>query len=143
MQDIIIKDIIECGYVFRDRFKSEGIYSEDQLNNCIRYIYNNPVKAGICSSPEQYPYSNYKPVKNITNSKYNFIDVKEDQVNEYKEYVSEFLNKVNMNLDELKQNRGVLKQLVRTLNTTYKVSLRKIAEELNIGREKIRRISKG
>ncbi len=27
------------GYVFRDRFKSEGIYSENQLYNCVQYIF--------------------------------------------------------------------------------------------------------
>ena len=27
------------GYVFRDRYKCEGIYNEKQLHNCIRYIY--------------------------------------------------------------------------------------------------------
>ena len=39
------------GYVFRDRFKSEGIYSEKHLFNCIKYIYDNPVKAGMCKKP--------------------------------------------------------------------------------------------
>ena len=36
------------GYVFRDRYKSQAIYSEKQLYTCINYIHNNPVKAGIC-----------------------------------------------------------------------------------------------
>ena len=43
------------GYVFRDRFKSEGIFSEQQLYSCINYIYNNPVKAKICNHPMEYP----------------------------------------------------------------------------------------
>ena len=47
------------GYVFRDRYKSEGIYSEEHLYNCIKYIYDNPVKAHICNKAEEYPYSNY------------------------------------------------------------------------------------
>lgn len=42
------------GYVFRDRYKSEGIYSEEHLYNCIQYIYNNSVKAGICLKAEEY-----------------------------------------------------------------------------------------
>ena len=40
------------GYVFRDRYKAEGIYTESHLYSCIKYIYNNPVKAGICNKPE-------------------------------------------------------------------------------------------
>ena len=35
------------GYVVRNRYRSEGIFSESQLYNCINYIYNNPIKAGI------------------------------------------------------------------------------------------------
>ena len=42
------------GYVFRDRYKAEGIYSEEQLYNCIKYIYDNPVKAGVCNKAEEY-----------------------------------------------------------------------------------------
>ena len=43
------------GYVFRNRYKSEGIYNEKHLYNCMRYIYNNPVKAGMCEEAEKYP----------------------------------------------------------------------------------------
>ena len=50
------------GYVFRDRYKAEGIYSEKQLYNCIKYIYDNPVKAEICKKPEEYEFSNYKKI---------------------------------------------------------------------------------
>ena len=39
------------GYVFRDRFYSQMILSEQQLYNCIVYIHNNPVKANIVSQP--------------------------------------------------------------------------------------------
>lgn len=64
------------GYVFRDRFRTEGIYTERQFYNCIKYIYDNPVKAGICRKPEDYPYSNYKqiPLEMIDN-KYAFFSV--------------------------------------------------------------------
>ena len=47
------------GYVFRDRFKVQPINDMDHLYNCIRYIHNNPVKAGICASMGDYPYSSY------------------------------------------------------------------------------------
>ena len=35
------KKYSRVGYVFRDRYKSEGIYSEEHLYNCIKYIYDN------------------------------------------------------------------------------------------------------
>lgn len=47
------------GYVFRDRFKVQIIKDYDHLYNCLKYIHNNPVKAGICSSMGDYPYSSY------------------------------------------------------------------------------------
>lgn len=69
------------GYVFRNRFKSEGIYSERQLYNCISYIYNNPVKAKICRTPEEYPYSNSKYYKGIIeeNNLYSFLGMDNDK----------------------------------------------------------------
>lgn len=67
------------GYVFRDRYKAEGIYSEEQLHSCIKYIYDNPVKAGICDKAEEYEFSNYKKI-NFTNTReYSFIDIEEDK----------------------------------------------------------------
>ena len=38
-----------CGFVFRNRYRCENILNITYLKNCIRYIHNNPVKAGICS----------------------------------------------------------------------------------------------
>lgn len=48
------------GYVFRDRFKMEEITDDKYLKNCIFYIHNNPVKAGICNIPSSYKYSSYE-----------------------------------------------------------------------------------
>lgn len=47
------------GHLFQDRFKSEPIESDAYLLTVIRYVHWNPVKAGLCSAPEAYPYSSY------------------------------------------------------------------------------------
>jgi putative transposase len=47
------------GHLFQDRFKSEPIEDERYLMAVIRYIHNNPVKAGIVERPEQYKWSSY------------------------------------------------------------------------------------
>ena len=47
------------GYVFRDRFLSEPIMSENHLYLCIPYIHLNPVVAKIVSTPGEYKYSSY------------------------------------------------------------------------------------
>lgn len=46
------------GHLFQDRFKSEPIDNDRYFLACLRYIHQNPVKAGI-SKIEQYPYSSY------------------------------------------------------------------------------------
>lgn len=47
------------GYVFRNRYKSEAIYTVKQLFNTINYIHNNPIKANICNDAKDYKYSSY------------------------------------------------------------------------------------
>ncbi len=47
------------GHLFQDRFKSEPINDDKQLIAVLRYIYQNPIKAGICEKPEDYRWSSY------------------------------------------------------------------------------------
>lgn len=130
------------GYVFRNRYKSEGIYTEKHLHNCIRYIYNNPVKAGICCRPEQYPYSNYKKIDDFTNENYIFIDIDEDIERNCRNIIKNFLVENDLDLINIKKEKNKLKELIFLLRKNYKISLRKIAEELNIGREFVRTLYK-
>ena len=48
------------GHVFQDRFKSELIEDERYLLAVVRYIHNNPVKAGMVSNLEDYHWSSYR-----------------------------------------------------------------------------------
>ena len=47
------------GHLFQDRFKSEPVEDDTYLLTVIHYVHWNPVKAGLCSTPEEYPYSSY------------------------------------------------------------------------------------
>lgn len=47
------------GYVWQDRFKSFLIQEGKYLLECGRYIELNPVRAGIVSEPQDYPWSSY------------------------------------------------------------------------------------
>ena len=123
------------GYVFRDRYKAEGIYSEEQLHNCIKYIYDNPVKAGICDKAEEYEFSNYKKI-NFTNTReYTFIDIEEDKRVECNKLVKEFLKVKKIKLEELKSNKTELGELVKILKK-HKISFRIISNIIKINREK-------
>lgn len=46
------------GHLFRERFMSSPIESESYLLEAVRYVHNNPEKAGVCRA-EEYPWSSY------------------------------------------------------------------------------------
>ena len=46
------------GHLFQDRFRSEPVKDDAYLLAAVRYIHNNPLKAGICSR-EEYPWSSW------------------------------------------------------------------------------------
>ena len=127
------------GYVFRDRYRAQGIYTEKYLYNCLRYIYNNPVKAGICKNAEDYPYSNYKKIDGELDEDYTFIDIEDDDKN-IGEIIKKFLKENEMELTDLKRKKRKLKELVIILKKQYNISLRNIAKELHMGRETLRKL---
>jgi REP element-mobilizing transposase RayT len=45
------------GHLFQDRYKSENVESEEYLITVIRYIHQNPVKAGLVSMPQEWKWS--------------------------------------------------------------------------------------
>lgn len=45
------------GQLFQDRFKSENVETQEYLITVTRYIHQNPVKAGIVTSPEKWKWS--------------------------------------------------------------------------------------
>lgn len=47
------------GHLFQDRYKSEVIEDDKYLLEVIRYVHQNPVKAGITTDPGSYPWSSY------------------------------------------------------------------------------------
>lgn len=47
------------GYLFQDRFLSEPVESDAYLLSVLRYIHQNPVKAGIVTDCSQYVWSSY------------------------------------------------------------------------------------
>ena len=53
------KKFNRVGYVYRDRYKSQTIVDRKHLINCLIYIHNNPLKAGIVSRIQDYKYSSY------------------------------------------------------------------------------------
>lgn len=48
------------GHVFERRFAAKLVETEDHLFESIRYIDLNPVRAGVCASPADWPWSSYR-----------------------------------------------------------------------------------
>lgn len=47
------------GALFGARFRSEPIDTDEYLMCAVRYVHANPVKAGICKTPDAYSWSSY------------------------------------------------------------------------------------
>ena len=47
------------GHLFQDRFKSEIVEIDAYLLALVRYVHNNPIKAGLVTFPKDYQWSSY------------------------------------------------------------------------------------
>lgn len=50
---------LRVGPAFQGRYKSVPVQTRNYFLRVMRYIHQNPVKAGLCESPEEYPWSSY------------------------------------------------------------------------------------
>ena len=48
-----------AGHLFQDRFRSENVETDQYYMTVLRYILQNPVKAGMVRSPGEYRWSSY------------------------------------------------------------------------------------
>ena len=131
------------GYVFRDRYKAQGIYNEEQLNICIKYIFDNPVKAGICKKPDEYKFSNYNKniiKQNSVKEDFVFIDIEDDKKEICKKVIKLFLNKKGIVKENIKEDKVQLKELVTMLKEEYNISFTLMSDEVNVDRKKLSRL---
>jgi REP element-mobilizing transposase RayT len=57
------KKYSRVGHLFQGRYRSEAVEDELYLKTVIRYIHQNPVKAGIVSRCEDYEWSSYPKIR--------------------------------------------------------------------------------
>lgn len=155
-----------CGYVFRNRYKAEEIYTRAHLLSCINYIHNNPVKAGMCKEKSEYKYSSYndylerKKFNNnnfiekclkkygidynlILNNNYKgfkFIESEDFDEKDKEKIIKEYFEKENLKLEQLKKDKESLKKIVIELNIEYNLTQKEISEKLEISKTKVNRI---
>ena len=148
------------GVVFRNRYQLEPIYEMSHLVNCIKYIHNNPVKAGIATCCEAYPYSSYQDylrgqgcakceiLKEVFGENVNYlkaIDEAYDRVfmdldstkigHEYfEDGVRSFIAEYNHSLIEIFSVRAVLQKLIVYLNQECKLKQKDIINWLSVSK---------
>ena len=149
------------GYVFRGRYRSEAIEDQRHLINCLAYIHNNPVKAKIVKKAEDYGYSSYKNylkrmgivdfeeakkyydisgsnIKAVMKEKSNSDWIEHDD-KEYEDseiVLEEIVTKYDINGKLTDYNLAA--RISKELMSRSGVSLRKCAEILGVGRERLR-----
>jgi REP element-mobilizing transposase RayT len=152
------------GYVFNNRFYSQDIYGCKQLYICLKYIHNNPVKAGLCRYVSDYKFSSYNSFfvldqiitkssisllfKDITNyqktfsliytstelESLDFIDLKEKS---FCDCLLDFETKYGKSLPDLYSDKLLLQQFIQYLRNYSNVTIREIAKELNLSKSTI------
>ena len=144
------------GYVFRDRFISEAIKNKTYLINCVKYIHNNPVKAGICNKSSDYKHSSFNIYTRIskrkrdgkiftkeeyieicknTQTKQSFIEVCDKNIEEIiSQGIKAYLKKEQIELCNIFIERVKLKGLIKYLKNVEKVQYVKIRETLDLNK---------
>lgn len=63
------------GHLFQNRYKSESVETEKYLITVLRYIHQNPIKAGIVKKADEYTWSSHKQYVLAYQKQSNHIDV--------------------------------------------------------------------
>ena len=89
------------GHLVRNRFYSQQVESEAHLLELCRYVVLNPVRAGLCRSPADWPWSSYRATAGL-DPEHPFLSTNgilslfaEDRLNaqkSYRDYVEDALN---------------------------------------------------
>ena len=137
------KTNFRTGYVFRDRYKSEPIYKEKYLLNCINYIHMNPVKAGIVKKAEQYAYSSCKEFVNNTGVCKSKIVQEIIETENYK-YVlnntTDMMCFMDIDINQEERNALLIQEYQRNKKETLENIMRDIAKALKISRKQLYRL---
>lgn len=58
------------GHLFQDRYKSEAVETDAYLHAVLRYIHQNPLKAGLVKKLEDYQYSSFGEYLGLNDDNY-------------------------------------------------------------------------
>lgn len=149
------------GYVFRNRYYTQMILTEQQLYNCIVYIHKNPIRANIVNVFQEYKYSSYKEyigkrnlisedsLKLVFGDSKDFFenfklihklediqDIKEviEEFQDEKVIINEYLKEKEKTMVEIKESKELLAELLFRLRYQGGLSLRAMEKTLKISK---------
>jgi len=167
------------GHLFQDRFKSVPVENEQYLLKVVRYIHQNPVKAGMVGDPSEYRWSSQTAYTDSTSNHLvdsefvlaMFSDSKIKALALFKEFMEQDETDQFLDMDEeierdlqnisevmaflekfavekqieggyrhLKKNRFAVNEVILEIRKRSKLSVRQIAELLDINRGTVQRI---
>ncbi|WP_246346190.1 transposase [Sedimentibacter hydroxybenzoicus] len=124
------------GYLFQDRFKSEAVEDDTYFLTVLRYIFQNPVKAGMVKNIIEYPWTNYddynrKIKKSETDFIFNFFNSHnmEEAIKDFIKYINESNADECLDLDE--RSTITDNEAQKVINETCKVEHPHDMQEFN------------
>ncbi|KJS84537.1 MAG: transposase, partial [Peptococcaceae bacterium BICA1-8] len=157
-------------HLFQERYKSEVVEDENYFLTVLRYIHQNPVKAGLTNHAGGYKWSSYKDYiegTSLVNIDFALNILSSKRENAIKEYV-QFMNRENedkcleyeerlrvndddiklhfarlgvVNISDLHQlERSQRNQLIKVMKSMEGVTIRQLSRITGIGKSVIDRI---
>jgi len=135
------------GNLFQDRFKSEPIDSDEYYLTVLRYIHQNPVKAGLVKNPEQYHWSSYNTYIQTQPDVFGLMDTDDvmgmfssnqgKALDSFKKYHQSIAENANLNLESIEKvsDSKAIEILmtvfpIKNINDLYKLNNKKRDEGL-------------
>lgn len=125
------------GHLFQDRYKSEPVEDDSYYLTVLRYIHQNPLKAGLVKNIESYKWSSYneftgkKETTGIDFTLKLFHKDREQAIENFKEFHREITKDVCLDIKERKRfTDEEAKELVKKIcNITNSVEMQKMNQE--------------
>lgn len=136
----------KTGRMLNNRYYSKPVNDDEYLLAAVRYIHNNPVKAGICAKPNEYIWSSYKEYysnsgiceKSLIESMLSKEQFKELHTNKDKYLLEEYM--LNKSLGLLNDNDTEM-FIKSCMEKFEKKDVIRICREAKIGAETISRVT--
>lgn len=117
------------GHLFQDRYKSEPVEDESYFLTVLRYIHQNPIKAGIEKDIAKYPWSSYKEYINgdsICNTIFPlglFAEDNQSAIELFKQYNNQQNNDQCLEYEEIKRlNDSEATQIIKEVAMVKKTT---------------------